>query len=1013
MINTLQQGFFIMQDSVVTQQQLNSLEKVLDQVFAKIGIDVEFTRHFLDRVNDERNRKQITVKELALLFKKEFQRWGKEIAKLGPDAEAVMKDLESDINIPFALKWNGRELEMIAKTVMRKPNFKTSNKEFPVESTAKSFVKEMRELLERELTPGEKRSREAHVKKLKKHKGDFEKRYGKDAESVMYGVATKRAKGESVEENDRHVVPDTRFTPGLNKGPGDKAVEDEHSLRNAIGPETQLDDAGNLKLVDKRTKKTVGNRTYATKKDAIEAINDINQKWLEKNSDRMPGAWKESPRNTLMIAGADEVFEDIDMKPTDHEVEMAKSDLYNLAKNSIALYELIQGVSEAEGLEGWQQGKITQANDYITSVYQSMSHDMTMKSAKHAAMGESGEKGVINELDIMAPKKVYVRLGDGSYKLITFRSTGSLFGSGAWDRAMGIKVSDVDNSAAQKLQLDKRLDYVLQKTDGTYYKLDTEIQTGHESDGGLPFSTPDITVYDINTPEWKSDVPVKVQNALNKKLTESVTKKRWKQTSMSPAAAAKEFGKENVRVKKGALRNGDDMVEVFVESTQAELDDQMIDDAESMSKAQFVMRHGDENAHRWDSVNRKSEGAMKRIATTQSSKTDRMASTDKQGLETYKKRTMEELDDETVDQFHRELDNLVHKFLGHSSDEMEESIEENVTSFTNPNFDVEWEEAERYPEFVKIGKAKWIELAKTGKPIDVDNALSNKIENTEAGEQDRHQFDNLEEPKKERFRKAVEAGTVELPIIARYSDGYLELVAGNTRLTGMMREFGKGKAWIFDVPDEVAELAEDNVLKNVNERKMTKKAAPKIDPDKWAEYQASKKKPKKMSSTQKALADIRAKTNNFGEAHPNDKRYDDCWDGYEKVPGMKRGEKGSCRKISEEVILEDDQDFHEEFGYLGYSIDENDLFEAEYQGRKVQLNKPIRTGKDEPKKFKVYVKDGDKVKLVRFGHQGKGNEKTMSIKKDDPERRKNFRARHNCDNPGPKTKARYWSCKAW
>ena len=71
-----------------------------------------------------------------------------------------------------------------------------------------------------------------------------------------------------------------------------------------------------------------------------------------------------------------------------------------------------------------------------------------------------------------------------------------------------------------------------------------------------------------------------------------------------------------------------------------------------------------------------------------------------------------------------------------------------------------------------------------------------------------NEFDNLEEPKKERFRKAVEAGTVELPIIARYSDGYLELVAGNTRLTGMMNEFGEGKAWIFDVPDEVAVLGE-------------------------------------------------------------------------------------------------------------------------------------------------------------------------------------------------------------
>ena len=118
----------------VTQGELNALERVIDNVFGRIGIDVEFTRHFIDRANDDRNGEPITIQELGRLFAKEYKRWGKPIAQLGPDAEAVMKDLESDINIPFALRWNGKELEMIAKTVMRKKNFKTSNKQFPVES---------------------------------------------------------------------------------------------------------------------------------------------------------------------------------------------------------------------------------------------------------------------------------------------------------------------------------------------------------------------------------------------------------------------------------------------------------------------------------------------------------------------------------------------------------------------------------------------------------------------------------------------------------------------------------------------------------------------------------------------------------------------------------------------------------------------------------------------------------------------------------------------------------------
>lgn len=88
-------------------------------------------------------------------------------------------------------------------------------------------------------------------------------------------------------------------------------------------------------------------------------------------------------------------------------------------------------------------------------------------------------------------------------------------------------------------------------------------------------------------------------------------------------------------------------------------------------------------------------------------------------------------------------------------------------------------------------------------------------------------------------------------------------------------------------------------------------------------------------------------------------------------------------------------------------IEEETLEEAEYQGKKVQLNNPFRTPGG-PKKFSVYVKnDKGNVVKVNFG------DPNMEIKRDDPDRRKNFRARHNCDNPGPKWKARYWSCYQW
>ena len=103
-----------------------------------------------------------------------------------------------------------------------------------------------------------------------------------------------------------------------------------------------------------------------------------------------------------------------------------------------------------------------------------------------------------------------------------------------------------------------------------------------------------------------------------------------------------------------------------------------------------------------------------------------------------------------------------------------------------------------------------------------------------------------------------------------------------------------------------------------------------------------------------------------------------------------------------DVTLNGDE-FYEAFGWIG--IDEDAIDEAEYQGRKVKLGKPMR---GDVKKFKVYVKNpkGNVVK-VNFG------DPDMKIKKSNPARRKSFRARHNCDSPGPRHKARYWSCRKW
>jgi len=127
----------------------------------------------------------------------------------------------------------------------------------------------------------------------------------------------------------------------------------------------------------------------------------------------------------------------------------------------------------------------------------------------------------------------------------------------------------------------------------------------------------------------------------------------------------------------------------------------------------------------------------------------------------------------------------------------------------------------------------------------------------------------------------------------------------------------------------------------------------------------------------------------------------------EKGKGKSWGKKATKKEglsMNKQRLMEIINEELEE-AYYSMLAEGETLEEAEYQGRKVTLNKPM---KGDVKKSKVYVKNakGNVVK-VNFG------DPNMKIKKNIPARRKSFRARHNCDNPGPKWKARYWSCKAW
>lgn len=117
--------------SKITKQELMTLEKMLDKLFAAIGIDVDLgSKHFFERLNDPRNKEQITLDELRALFVKTYSRYKNTLSTAKVDWEAVLKDINTNVNVPFVIKYDAKnkELDLVGKTIMRKPNFSTPNK---------------------------------------------------------------------------------------------------------------------------------------------------------------------------------------------------------------------------------------------------------------------------------------------------------------------------------------------------------------------------------------------------------------------------------------------------------------------------------------------------------------------------------------------------------------------------------------------------------------------------------------------------------------------------------------------------------------------------------------------------------------------------------------------------------------------------------------------------------------------------------------------------------------------
>jgi hypothetical protein len=140
-------------------------------------------------------------------------------------------------------------------------------------------------------------------------------------------------------------------------------------------------------------------------------------------------------------------------------------------------------------------------------------------------------------------------------------------------------------------------------------------------------------------------------------------------------------------------------------------------------------------------------------------------------------------------------------------EELNQITDEGV-SYADPQFDVEWEEANRYPYLEKLGTEGWEELAKTGRAVRVTTDSVKKIGNT--GADGSESLDDLEPEKVARLKQAMDSGTVEMPIVVKQPDGSLELIAGNTRLIGLISTQGEAQVWLVDASTLTEDESRDN-----------------------------------------------------------------------------------------------------------------------------------------------------------------------------------------------------------
>ena len=942
------------QKEEVSRKDVNDLEKFADRILKKYGVDIEFTKHFVDRINDPRNSPEIKVSELQRFFKKIQKNKAKNIIN-NPDTQAVLKDISTNLNLPVVIKTKGDEIEVTNKTIMRKQNFKTPNKVIKYESF---------------------------------------RTFSEGTEAVVFTFG-------------RFNPPTTGHEKLLDKvkkiaGGDDYYIFPSHSQNPKKDPLPFAKKVAYMKdMFPKHKRNIIANRNLKTVLDI--AVYFHQQGYVELN----------------MVVGSDRVAEFKKLLTT-YNGQEKRHGFYDF--DTIQIFSAGERDPDAEGVTGMSASKMRLAasqnnfKDFLKGLpsgykngeklFKDVRKNMGLKESSKYSDEEVERdlyvKGVIYQIGDLVENKE-----DGTSGEIVRRGTNY------------VQYTDGENFYKAFLHsIQEKIRRV---------KQDPDIK---DSPGTEPAK------YYAKDAKGK-DMSKSTKQARDRHFTKGAKMDDDNPDAYKPAPGDKGAKtKPSKYTKKFKQMYGERRIDPADVDTSATDDDIAAADKNIMMQLRkSVSLRGNFPVQFMD---KKKVKVSTKIAQAVQTKYDSMRKpADKEKFQSKISKSYKDLLKALKEQL--EIDESlwanIHKkrerIKRGSGEKMRKPGEKGApTPAQMKRAKGEETDIEEMPYYRKIrdkihqmvhpkGYEKitqmYLDLRKKGKTAAQAVGEIGRLVRGVEGRDVAYYINSLVD--KGKLPKQL-AANIDFEI----DEGYMldEKIAGLVKKSekskvpyGILKKvYDRGMA-AWRTGHRPGTTPQQWAFARVNSF-LTGGGARKSDADLWSKASAAKKRKKEsyeigvdyakhtFSTTPGQDYDqtFKSKTANkqnitdWFERETTRKEYQDRY-----KSNWEEKLKETYDRMLEKVCCDDCEDKY---------IENNSLDEAEYQGRKVKLNDPFRLPSGSNKKFGVYVKNekGNVVK-VTFG------DPNMEIKRDDPGRLKSFRARHNCDNPGPKTKARYWSCFQW